>query len=369
MEKMAEEPLRVLQVVTNMSYGGLENLLMNYYRNIDRNRIQFDFLTHVSIHQDFEEEIEALGGRIYRLPRLNPFSPSYVKVLNRFFAEHPYKVVHSHLDCMSAIPLQAARKQGCLIRIAHSHNSSQVKNLKYPIKLYFRRKIFRYATDLFACGKEAGKWMFQGKGFTIMSNAIDAQEFRLNEEIAGEVRQELGIEDCFVVGHVGQFRTEKNHLFLIDVFAEILKREKRARLVLVGKGPQMQPAIEKVKVLGVQEKVLFLGARADISRLMQAMDVFVLPSTHEGLPVTLIEAQASGLPCVISDGVPLECKLTNDVKQVPLAEATGVWAEHILRYRDYVCSDNYSAIVSAGYDIRSNVNWLEEFYCNACCRN
>ena len=359
------EPVRVLQIVTNMSYGGLENLLMNYYRHIDRSKVQFDFLTHVSIHQDFEEEIERLGGRIYRLPRLNPFSFHYWKLLDEFFKSNSYRVVHSHLDCMSAVPLRMAARNGSSVRIAHSHSSNQVHNLKYPIKLLFRQFIPRYATALFACGKKAGDWMFRGKDYKVMNNAIDADAFRYHADIAKEVKREFGLENCFVLGHVGQFREEKNHLFLIEIFSEIAKKDDSSRLILVGKGPQMEPAKQKANDLGIQDKVLFLGARADIAGLMQTMDVFVLPSTHEGLPVTLVEAQAAGMPCIISDGVPLECRITENVRQIELKQPAAAWAERVLQYRDHERQDQYSAIVSAGYDIQSNAKWLEEFYLNA----
>lgn len=361
----SSEPVRVLQIVTNMSYGGLENLLMNYYRHIDRSKVQFDFLTHVSIHQDFEEEIEQLGGRIYRLPRLNPFSFRYLKLLNEFFKSHSYRIVHSHLDCMSAVPLRLAARNGSDVRIAHGHSSNQVHNLKYPIKLLFRRLIPCCATSLFACGNEAGDWMFRGKEYSVMNNAIDAEAFRYRVDIAEDVKREFGIENCFVLGHVGQFREEKNHLFLIEVFSEIAKKDASSKLILVGKGPQMEPAKQKVNDLGIQDKVLFLGARADIARLMQAMDVFVLPSTHEGFPVTLVEAQAAGLPCIISDGVPMECRMTEDVRQIELKQSAVFWADSILKYRNYERRNQHSTIVSAGYDIQSNAKWLEEFYLNA----
>lgn len=359
-------PIRVLHVVTNMSYGGLENLLMNYYRNIDRTRIQFDFLTHFQGHQDFEEEIKALGGCLFRLPRLNPLDPRYLNKLNRFFADHPeYKIVHSHLDCMAGIPLKYAKKNLVPVRIAHAHNSNQLHNLKYIIKRMCKPLILRYATNLFACGVKAGNWMFDGKPFSLINNAIDARSFMFNGAVAEQLRENLQLQNDFVVGHVGQLRQEKNHLFLIDVFNEILKIDSSCTLVLVGKGPQMEPALAKVNAYGIAEHVKFLGARSDIPSIMQAMDVFVLPSFYEGFPVTMIEAQAAGLPCVISDGVPLECKITDQVKQISLTESPQVWAEEILKYKNLIRRNNYDVVVAAGYDINANVLYLEEFYQNA----
>ena len=360
------KPIRILHVVTNMSFGGLENLLMNYYRNIDRSKIQFDFLTHVDIHQDFEEEIRELGGRLYRLPRMNPFSPDYLRRLNSFFCEHPeYQIVHSHLDCMAGLPLKYAQCNNVPVRIAHAHSSNQVRNLKYVIKMMYKPWILRYATDLFACGKKAGEWMFNGKPFAVVNNAIDTEPFAFQQEISERVRESLNINGKFVLGHVGQFRQEKNHLFLIDIFGEVVRKNPDSVLLLVGKGAQMEPVMAKVKELGLEDSVKFLGARPDIARLMQAMDVFVLPSLYEGLPVTMIEAQAAGLPCVISDGVPLECKITENVAQIPLAASPELWAEEILKYKNVLRTHNHTAIAAAGFDIKSNAKKLEEFYYNA----
>lgn len=358
-----EIPIRILHIVTNMSYGGLENLLMNYYRNIDREIIQFDFLTHVDIHQDFEDEIRMLGGQIYHLPRLNPFSPSYRKKLDEFFRRHPeYSVAHCHLDCLAGIPLKAAQGNHVPIRIAHSHGSSQNHNLKYLIKMLYKPTIPRYATALFACGEKAGNWMFSGKPYTIMRNAIDARAFRYNRERSRQEKEKLGFAGKFVIGHVGQFRQEKNHLFLIDVFAEIAQRDSNCILLLVGKGPQMESAKERALALGVADKVCFAGARSDIPELMQTMDVFVLPSLYEGFPVTMIEAQASGLPCVISSGIPAECKLTDSVEQISLADGVQVWADRIMTYKTFSRQDNYDRIVASGFDIQANTEWLKDFY-------
>lgn len=366
MSSNTNEPIRILQVVTNMSYGGLENLLMNYYRNIDRSKVQFDFLTHVDIHQDFEEEIAALGGRLYRLPRLNPLSSSYRKALYTFFHNHPeYRIVHSHLNCMSALLLKAAKRSGVPVRIAHSHTSSLDRNWKMILKYLYRPLIPHYATALFACGKKAGDWMFCGAPYTVVQNAIDARQYRFDGDVSRRMRRELGLDDHFVVGHVGQFRAEKNHLFLIDVFAEVLKLQPNSRLVLVGKGPLMEPAMQRADALGIREKVLFLGTRADIPELMQTMDVFVLPSLYEGLPVTMVEAQAAGIPCVISDGVPPECALTDTVVQLALSDSPLHWAKTLLHNRDLQRADRLDTIIAAGFDIRTNAAWLEHYYLTA----
>lgn len=364
MSQIPNAPIRVLQVVANMSYGGLENLLMNYYREIDRTKVQFDFLTHASVHQDFEEEIAALGGKLYRLPRLNPFSPGYLRTLDAFFKEHPeYRVVHCHLNELAGIPLRAAQRNGVPVRIAHSHTSNLVRNWKMIPRCLCRPLIPRYATVLFACGTKAGDWMFRGKPYSILCNAIDTESFRFDPAVSRRVRQELGLGDSLVVGHVGQFRTEKNHLFLIDVFSEVLKLHPNSRLMLVGKGPQMDPAIEKAAALGIREKILFLGARPDIPVLMQAMDVFALPSLYEGLPVTMIEAQSAGLPCVKTDIITDDCSLTDLVHSLPIDDPAP-WAKLIVSLKDTVRTDQLEQIRAGGYDIHTAAEKLMRFYLN-----
>lgn len=355
--------LRVLQVVTYMGRGGLETMIMNYYRNIDRSKIQFDFLVHRQEEAAYDKEILSLGGHIYRMPVLNPFSKAYFSSLDSFFKKHRYNIVHSHLDCMSAYPLKIAQKNGVSVRIAHSHNKSQDKNLKYPIKLLSKRLIPKYATHLFACGKEAGYWMFNGKPYTILNNAIDAQMYTYNEQIRNEVREELNLtNDNFVIGHVGRFNPQKNHGFIIDVFNAVYKRDENARLVLVGSGDGQQAIEDKVKRLGLSDAVLFLGSRGDVNRVLQAMDVFLFPSLYEGLPLSIIEAQAAGLPCIISDNVPDECIKTDRVFRYSLGEPADFWADKIFEALKISKKDTLSEIVASGFDIKENSRKLEDFY-------
>ena len=353
--------IRVLHVVTYMGRGGLETMIMNYYRHMDRSRVQFDFLVHRDFEADYEAEILELGGRIYRLPPLNPFSPDYLGKLDAFFAEHrEYRIVHCHLDCMAGIPLKAAKKHGVPVRIAHAHSSSQTKDGKYLVKLGFKQVIRRYATDLLACSRAAGEWMFAGDDFLVMNNAIDAAQYTHCPEAAARVREELGIPaDALVAGHVGRFDLPKNHEFLLRVFAKL---PKNTRLLLVGDGQLRQAAEKQAYELGIADRVIFTGVRTDVPRLLQAMDVFVFPSFYEGLPVSLIEAQASGLPCLISDKVPIECKKTDPVRQIPLSAGEESWAEAVLEASQMPRTDAAAQIREAGFDIISNARWLREFY-------
>lgn len=359
-------PIRVLQVVTHMERGGLESTLMNYYRHIDRERVQFDFLVHRQERAAFDDEIESLGGKLYRLPRLVPWSEGYLAALNHFFDEHPeYKIVHVHQDCLSSVILRAAAQHNIPVRIAHSHNANQDKNLKYPIKLWCRRSIPKYTTNLFACGKDAGDWMFGGAPYQIINNAIDATAYSFNPKKRIEMRHQLGLADKLIIGHVGRFNPQKNHLFLLDIFAALLKKEPNAVLLLVGGGEDMLKIQAKAHALGIAEHVRFLGVRSDVADLMQAMDVFVFPSLYEGLGIVLIEAQAAGLPCVVSDTIPREAYLTDFVTAERLSSSPETWADNILEKRNFPRIDRRAEIAAHGFDITTEAVKLQEFYINA----
>ena len=356
------EPIRVLHVVTYMGRGGLETMIMNYYRHIDRSKVQFDFLTHRDEKWDYDDEIESLGGRIYHLPRLNPFSPKYLKSLDDFFKSHKeYDIVHCHQDCLSGIVLKYAKKNGVPFTIAHSHSSNQNKNLKYLIKLAAKRNITKYADYLFACGREAGRWMFNTDDFTILNNAIDTESYIYNEEKSLNMRKKLDIENKFVVGHVGRFRKEKNHSFIIDIFKKVSEIRDDALLMLVGDGELMEDMKNKVSSLGLNDKVMFLGSRSDVSDLMQAMDVFIFPSLYEGFPLTMIEAQSSGLNCIISDKIPQECIISKNVKIVGLDKSCTDWANEVINMYNKK-RNQCKEIENNKFDIKSNALWLEDFY-------
>lgn len=355
--------IRILQVVTHMDRGGLETMLMNYYRHMDRSRVQFDFLTHRDYDGDYGEEIKELGGILYHMPVLNPFSFSYRKTLGDFFDDHPeYKIVHVHQDCLSGVILHVAKQHGVPVRIAHSHGANQIRDIKYPIKLVYRHFIARYATKLMACGEDAGKWMFCGAPFEILSNAIPAADYFFDGGKKRIQREKWGIQPHeLLVGHVGSFTVPKNHLFLLDIFNEIQKKTP-AKLILVGDKCNRIDIEEKIKGLGLEERVILTGVRSDVADLLQAMDVFVFPSLYEGLPVTMVEAQASGLPCLISDKVPIECKMTEAVQQISLDFAPEIWAERAIEAGQMPRKNTYEEIKAAGYDIVENAKRLQKMY-------
>lgn len=360
--------IRVLHIVTVMNCGGLETMIMNYYRNIDRTKIQFDFLVHRYESGAYDNEIENLGGRIFRLPYLNPFSKNYKKSLDTFFKnkKDDYKIVHCHLDCMSSIPLKYAKKYGINVRIAHSHSSSQDKNIKYFVKLYYKNKIHKYANNLFACGDKAGRWMFGNKKFIVLNNAIDSKSYSFNQEKRSELRKHCNItQNTFIIGHVGRFSPVKNHKFIVDIFFEILNINKNARLILVGSGNEESAIKEYVDRKQINDNVMFLGTRNDVNEIMQVFDVLLFPSLYEGLPLTLVEAQASGLLCFISDNISKQCIITNNVRTISLKCAAKEWATIILKESsEFEREDTYSQIVKAGFDIKDNAKKLEEFYIN-----
>ena len=361
---------RVLQVVTHMNRGGLETMLMNYYRSIDREQLQFDFLTHRPYEGDYGDEIKRMGGKLYHLPVLNPFSGSYKRTLRRFFLEHPeYQIVHVHQDCLSGVILKIAKECGIQVRIAHSHTANQARDLKYPIKLFCRRSIPRYATRLMACGKDAGNWMFRGADFQVLNNAIDTRQYIYDPAKRETMRTQLEIgQDEMVLGHVGNFTPTKNNLFLVDIFHQVKRLFPHTRLILVGDdvGEIANQTREKVKSLGLEDSVIFTGIRSDVPDLLQAMDVFVFPSNYEGLPMTMVEAQAAGLPCLISDKVPIECKMTDLVQQIPLADGAEAWAKKaIAAAKETVREDTSAQIKAAGFDIAENAKWLQSFYLSA----
>lgn len=359
------EPLRVLQVVTKMDRGGLETFIMNLYRNIDRSRIQFDFLYHRSGKFDYDNEIQELGGRIFHVSRCNPLDFRYLREIDCFFANHPYSVVHSHIDCMSALPLAAAKRHGAIVRIAHSHNSQQDRDIKYPIKLICKRFIGQEATALFACGVDAGRWMFGEKHFSVVRNAIDVQAFSFDKRCRELKRKELGFDEhTLAVGHVGRFAPAKNHSFILQVFSELVKLRPNSILLLVGDGELREDQEGYAEALGIRDRVRFLGVRSDVSSLMQAMDVFLMPSVYEGLPLVLVEAQASGLPCVISDNIPRDCDLSNTIYRASLNDSSSKWAQMLdgIENTDLTREKGLHIVRAAGFDARYEAARIEEFY-------
>lgn len=361
-----EKPIRILHILQRMEAGGTQALLMNLYRNIDREKVQFDFLVHYKEKQFYDDEIKALGGEIYYFSVREDFKVlKYVKELKKFFREHKeYRVVHGHMFTLGWIYLYVAKKSGVKVRIAHSHANQSERNWKVVIKNIIKRLNERNATDLFACSKEAGEYLFKSKDFQVLNNAIDAKKFQAENEVRQRIRRELGVEDQFVIGHVGRFQPAKNHGFLIDIFEEIKKERPDAVLLLVGTGDLEDKVKEKVKKLGLADAVKFLGNRRNMNEIYQAMDVFLLPSHFEGLGIVAIEAQAAGIPCLCSDTTPTLVEISPLMKRISLEEGAKRWADLALEQgeNEYAHQNMYDYVVCADFDICSQAKRMEDFY-------
>lgn len=354
------EPIRIAQVIGKWKGGGVESVVMNYYRHIDRTQVQFDFIVDQDSTFVPQEEIESLGGRIFFVPPYQHL-PAYLRALQKIFRENHYRIVHSHINTLSVFPLYAAKKSGVRVRIAHSHSTTSphepLRNLVKNILKHFSRK---YATDYFACSELAGRYQFGNKTFdqgkvTIIRNAIDLDKFKFEEKHRKEIRKELHIpDDALAIGHIGRFVKTKNHTFLIDVFAEVHKEKPNSYLILAGDGPLMPEIQQKIKNLNIENSVFFLGQRSDTHRLYSAMDVFCLPSLYEGLPVVGVEAQAAGCPCLFSDKITKEAVLSN-TKQLPISDKS-LWAKEILRAKK---TTNNTTV---DYDIKTESKKLANIY-------
>ena len=327
-------PIRVLQIVTSMNMGGIENYLMTNYRKIDRTRVQFDFLKHRDSHDLFDDEILDLGGKIYSVPPINPLRQhTYDRAVADFFRAHKdtYSIVHSHINTFSAYPLRLAAQEGIPVRIAHAHATTKKLDLKTPFRLYTKRILPRYITDAFACSEAAGNWLFADFPFSVLPNPIDATAFVPQADIRRKMRQALGISNRYVVGMVASFSAIKNHKFMVDVFAKVHTAMPNAVLLLVGDGPLREQVAAQVQSYGLEDAVVFAGVRKDIAHILQCMDVFVMPSISEGFAISALEAEATGLPCVLSTGVPPDVKLFPEMQTVFLPlEAQTQWVQTIL---------------------------------------
>ena len=363
------EPIRILHVVGIMNLGGTENMIMNLYRRVDKSKVQFDFVENSDQPAAFDEEILATGGRIYRCPHYNGKNHiAYKQWWKRFFNEHKgeYAAVHGHLGSTASIYLSVAKKQG-IYTIAHSHSTGM--GLMYRLFSYSTRFI---ADAFFACSDEAAVSRY-GKRVahdtsrcTVLKNAIDSERFRFNPEMRASMRRSLKIDnDALVIGHIGQFRAEKNHAFLLRVFEEIHMVNANARLLLVGDGVLRATIKKDIADRQLQDSVILAGAKQNTQDYYQAMDRFVFPSVFEGLGIAVIEAQTSGLPCLVSDAVPDEVAVTKGLVSFrSIGEDAKVWADEVLGHLYEDRTDRTDEVRTAGYDIAASAQWLEEFYLN-----
>lgn len=363
---MGKAAYRVLQVVAAMNRGGTETMLMNHYRALDRSKVQFDFLVHYQKEGAYDKEIEAMGGRIFRAPSIRPWS--YIKYFNwlsKFFDEHhqDFIAVHGHIQENSGFALHYAKKHGIVNRLMSSHIAPMHIDYKYIFRQYAQSFCRRSATVRLACGVDAGKHLYGKSDFMVMRNAIDTDQFIFDPQKRKYLRDKLGVNDNdILIGHVGRFNPQKNHAFIIDVVSEAIKCNKKIRLALVGSGYLLDEIKKSVANHNIEDHVLFLGSRSDVNDLLQTFDVFFMPSRYEGLPVSVIEAQAAGLPCVLSDTIDMDCDVTGNVKFLSLTQPISDWCEAIEESVKRPRENTRDKICQSGYDVHENLKLLLPLY-------
>lgn len=364
--------IRILQDVSHMDRAGIETILMRYYSRIDRTKFQFDFLINKNKKGAYDEEIIKLGGKLYHTPGLNPLKIiKYKKYIKKLIKDNPdIKILHAHNDAMEYPALLAAKEINFPVRISQSHNTSIDFDLKWPIKTLYRKLIPSVANYYFGCGKDAVKYFFGDKtinnnNYTIIRNAIETQNFIYNEKTRNKIRKLLNInENTFLIGHVGRFTNQKNHDFIIETMFRFFIKEPFAdvKVILIGDGELEGKIKNKIKKYNMEDKFIFTGNIPNTNEYYQAIDLFILPSKYEGLPLVGIEAQTACVPCIISNKVTDEVKITNLVEFLPLDEK--VWVDMIIEKMNtkHQRKDMTKQIKEKGYDIDTEVKRLESIY-------
>ncbi len=366
--------IKVLQVNSgDKTFGGGSAILLNIYRNIDHSKVQFDFLTpNVTTYGEYRNEIEDMGGHVYDLHANYKTLKGLIKYIRKFLTflnEHEYDIVHINsslpeFNCLTAVLTKCKR---CCKVVAHSHNNYPRTGLRKLIAKPVTWVIESSADVLCACSKSAAYAMFGRKivdagRVHIIKNGINTKKYAYDEDLRDQVRKELGIENCFVVGNVARFEKQKNHLFLLEVFEEIHRLKDNALLLLVGEG-SLQKQIKNMSIeMGLGESVLFLGERYDVEKLYQAMDLFCLPSLFEGLPVVLIEAQTSGLKCYINKNIAEEVNVTNLIHRLSLNDSSKKWANEMIEEGEGRRRSYEREMIKAGFDICNSAKELTEIY-------
>lgn len=360
-----QQKIRILQVVTRMGRGGAETMIMNYYRCLDRSKYQFDFFVHRKERADYDDEIESMGGRIFRAFPIYPQNYfSYFSFLDAFFKKHhtDFVAVHCHIQENSGFALKYAAKYGIKNRLCTSHCAGKSFDFKYPFRLFASFFLQKYVTKRLSCGIDAGKALYGKEKFLIFPNAINVDDFIFNECIRKKLRKDLCLNDSLVIGNVARLSPEKNHLFMIDVFEELLKLQSNAKLIFVGSG-QMYSAIQKkIKERCLEDKIMMLGVRNNVNQILQAFDILLFPSLFEGLPMSVIEAQTAGLKCVLSDSIDKDVMITDNVYFLSLKREPKYWAQMILEKSNYMRENMAGQIKSTGYDVKSNIEKLLSLY-------
>lgn len=363
------EPVRILHMIGSLEIGGSQAMVMNLYEKIDRTRLQFDFIVDHPEQIYLAEKVKSLGGKVFFMPTFKGKNISEVKkAWNQFFKEHPeYKILHSHVRSYASIYLPIAKKYG-LKTIIHSHSTSNGKGISSVVKAVMQYPLRFQADYYMACSDKAGKWLFGNNvintnKYMMVPNAIDAGKFEFNQTMRDQVRHELGVDNKYIIGHVGRLTEPKNHDFLLDVFYELKAIRNDAVLLLVGDGDLRSSIENKIEKLGIKDSVVLVGNRSNTYDYYQAMDLFVFPSLWEGLGIVAIEAQAAGLNCVVSERIPEEINIgAGLVRILNLSDGAAAWANTIKDINVEHREGQLDKIKKAGFDISDNAKKIEKFY-------
>lgn len=373
--------IRVLQVLGTISLGGAESRVMDLYRKIDKNKIQFDFLVTDGTGDHYKSEIENMGGRVYYLPAFRIVNYStYRKACIDFFSSHSsldesgkriseYSAVHGHMTSTASIYLPIAAGYGVPLTIAHARSAGVDPGLKGMATNILRRSLYKKCDMMIACSDEAGDAVFGPKSdYVFMPNAIDVKEYAYNETSRSNIRNQYGIsDDEILIGHVGSFRYAKNHDLIIDIFKKISETDNgdKYRLMLVGDGSLRTEIEGKVSNLGLSDRVIFTGNQSPVAPYYSAFDILLFPSHYEGMPGTVVEAQASGLPCIISDAITKQVIITDLVRVMSLKDSVDNWVEAIKTMLSKYSDRNVDEeLESTMYDVNMQVDYYSELYTN-----
>lgn len=359
------KPIRVAQIMGKLWAGGVEMVVFNYYRAIDKSKVQFDFYYDADSTIEPPQDLINMGARFIKIPPYQQL-PRYLKTLKRYFRENNYKIVHSHINTLSVFPLYMAWRCSIPIRIAHNHSVPGGNEIKRNILKYFLRCFVKvFSTDYFACSEKAGRWMFGFKAFDegkvfVMYNAVDFNRFSRDNIQVESLKKRLQLDNRFVIGHVGRFTFAKNHEKLLDIFLEVSKRKPDANLILVGDGELHDQIVNKIEELEIKDKVVLVGQVNNPEQYYGLANVIVLPSIFEGLSLTTIESQILGIPIVASTAIPSEAVISNGVLYANLDDDVYKWADIIDKASEVtVLLDNRAD----NYDIRKKVQELCQWYC------
>ncbi len=361
--------IRILNVVGAPNRGGAETMAMNIYRNVDRSQFQFDFTNHTGVRGPYEDEIESLGGKVWYLPKFKGYNYfQYTNAWKELLKAHPeYQIVHIHNYNLAGIVSRVARQMGVKVIIAHSHSTRlNMPWIKRIVFHCFHHSMMHNATHRFACGTKAGKFLYGNSDFKVIANAINTDKFKFDEDKRAQLRQSLGITPhTTVIGHVGSFRTPKNHSFLIDICAELHRQNPDTVFLLIGQGELFDEVKKKISSLELDNCIKLLGPKDNVNEWLSAFDIFIMPSLWEGLPVSVVEAQCAGLPCVISDVIDRDVDLTGEVVYLPLSLSASEWAQNILSIHKTDRKEMGSIVENSIYNIDLSVKGLSDFYNNS----